>query len=99
EKVKAEGMRRRLCAMVFDDPRVAVLGKEPIFAPGGERALGYVTSANYGYSVRKSIAYGYLPVEHAAEGARVEIYFFGERFPATVVKEPLFDPGNVRLKA
>jgi glycine cleavage system T protein len=98
EKAKAEGIRRRLCAMVFDDPKVAILGKEPIFAPGGERALGYVTSANYGYSVRKSIAYGYLPVEQAAEGARVEIYFFGERFRASVAKEPLFDPGNVRLR-
>jgi len=61
ETAKAEGVTRKLCAMVFDDPRVAIMGKEPIFAPGGQRAIGYVSSANYGYSVRKSFAYGYLP--------------------------------------
>jgi glycine cleavage system aminomethyltransferase T len=112
EKAKAEGVTRKLCAMVFDDPSVAIMGKEPIFAvetrrtseataspPDNDIAIGYVTSANYGYSVRKSFAYGYLPTAHAAEGAKVEVYFFGDRFPATVVKEPLFDPEGVRLKA
>jgi glycine cleavage system aminomethyltransferase T len=75
---------------------VAVLGKEPIFA--GERVLGYVTSANYGYTVNRSLAYGYLPPEAAQAGTRVEVYYFGHRFPATVTPEPLFDPENVRLK-
>ena len=70
---------------------------EPIF--NGNRMLGYVSSANYGYSVRQSIAYGYLPIEYANEGAKVDIYFFGDRYAATVTKEPLFDPENVRLKA
>ena len=73
------------------------MGKEPIF--DGDRVLGYVTSANYGYSVRQSIAYGYLPIEYANEGAQVEIYFFGDRHKAKVAKEPLFDPENVRLKS
>jgi glycine cleavage system T protein len=95
EKAKP-ALKRKLCAMVFDDPSVALMGKEPIF--DGERVLGYVTSANYGYSVRQSIAYGYLPIENAAEGSKVEVYFFGERHTATVTKEPLFDPENVRLK-
>ncbi|MGQ0604062.1 MAG: glycine cleavage T C-terminal barrel domain-containing protein, partial [Anaerolineales bacterium] len=99
EKAKVEGVKRKLCAMVFDDPKVAIMGKEPIFAPGGVSAIGYVSSANYGYSVRKSFAYGYLPIAHATEGAKVEVYFFGERFPATVTKEPLFDPNNTRLKS
>ncbi len=98
EKIRAEGVRRRLCALVLDDPRVALMGKEPVLTPGAETVLGYVTSANYGYSVRKSLAYAYLPVTHAAEGARVEVYSFGDRFPATVAKEPLFDPRNERLK-
>jgi len=109
EKIKAEGVKRKLCAMVFDDPKVALMGKEPIFTPAGmlhamslqsdEKAMGYVTSANYGYSVRQSIAYGYLPMEHATEGSEVDIYFFGDKFRATVTKEPLFDPENARLKS
>jgi dimethylglycine oxidase len=98
EKAKAAGPKRKLCAMVFEAPAVALMGKEPIFAVGGESALGYVSSANYGYSVRQSIAYGYLPIEHAVEGSQVEVYSFGEKYKATVMKEPLFDPENTRLK-
>ncbi|MGH2524689.1 MAG: sarcosine dehydrogenase, partial [Anaerolineales bacterium] len=43
ERIKAEGLKRKLCAMTFDDPSVAIMGKEPIFAPGTESVLGYVT--------------------------------------------------------
>jgi glycine cleavage system aminomethyltransferase T len=72
------------------------LGKEPIF--DGERVLGYVTSANTGYTVGKHIAYGYLPIKYAAEGTQVEIAYFGRRYRATVSKEPLFDPKGERLR-
>ena len=57
-----------------------------------------MSSANYGYSVQQSIAYGYLPEEYATPGTPVEIQYFGERYPATVTKEPLYDPENTRLK-
>ena len=73
-----------------------MLGKEPIFVDG--RCVGYVTSANYGYTVGKSIIYGYLPLERAAEGSHVEVQYFGSRYPATVVKEPLYDAEMTRLK-
>jgi glycine cleavage system aminomethyltransferase T len=96
-QIKAAGPARRLRCLIFDDPAVALMGKEPIFA--GERVLGYVTSANYGYSVNRSLAYGYLPADAAQVGTRVEVYFFGRRYPATVTPEPLFDPENERLKA
>src|SRR5262249_23845360 len=46
ERVKAQGVTRRLCCLTLEDPQVAVLGKEPILA--GDRVLGHVTSANYG---------------------------------------------------
>ncbi|MGQ0603877.1 MAG: glycine cleavage T C-terminal barrel domain-containing protein [Anaerolineales bacterium] len=39
-------------------------GAEPIMANG--QAVGYVTSANYGYSVGKFIAYSYLPPTRSA---------------------------------
>jgi dimethylglycine oxidase len=94
---KAEGIARRLCCLTFDDSRVVVMGKEPIL--DGDHLLGYVTSANYGYSVGASIAYGYLPTAYATPGTPVAIQFFGTRYPATVTREPLYDPTNARLKA
>ena len=63
------------------------------------RAVGYVTSAAFGYTVGRSIAYGWLPAELAAPGRTVEIESFGERLPATVAAEPLFDPEMSRLRS
>ncbi len=100
QRLWAKGIKRKMCCLTFDDPKVAIMGKEPIFAvERSEKVLGYVTSANYGYTVRQSIAYGYLPIEHAKEGTKVEVYYFGNRYPATVSKEPLYDPENAKLKA
>ncbi len=95
-KIKADGVGRRLCCITLDDPGAVVMGKEPIFS--GDTKLGYVTSANYGYSVGRFIVYGYLPVEFAAPGTSVEIEYFGERVAATVTTEPLFDPAGERVK-
>jgi dimethylglycine oxidase len=73
------------------------MGKEPIL--DGERVLGYVTSANCGYTVGTGIAYGYLPVAHASPGARVEVQYFDRRYGATVSTEPLYDPKGLRLRS
>jgi glycine cleavage system aminomethyltransferase T len=94
--LKEAGPQRKLCAMTLDDPQAVVLGKEPILANG--RKLGYVTSANYGYSVGKFIVYGYLPLAYTAEGSKVEIAYFDRRYQATVTAEPIYDPKGEKLK-
>jgi glycine cleavage system T protein len=97
ERIQAQGISRQLCCMTFDEPQTVVLGKEPILS--GDTVLGYVTSSNYGYTIGRGIAYGYLPLHYARPGTAVEIYFFGERYKATVADEPLYDPDNARLKS
>ena len=97
ERIKAQGVKRKLCCLVLDDPRAVALGGEPFL--DGERVLGHVTSAGYGYTIRQSIAYGYLPVEYAVPGTSVKVQLFGVRYGATVMKEPLYDPKNVKIKA
>jgi len=96
-QVRAQGLRRRLCCMTLDDPDAVVMGKEPIL--DGDRTLGYVTSANYGHSIGRGIAYGYLPVEYAAVGTPVDILYFGERIRAQVAREPLYDPDGKKMRA
>jgi dimethylglycine oxidase len=93
---KEEGPRRELSCLLLDNPRVVVMGSEPVYSEG--RAVGYVTSAAYGYSIEQSIAYAWLPPELSEEGARVEIEYFGERHGATVAEEPLFDPAMKRMR-
>jgi glycine cleavage system aminomethyltransferase T len=96
ERIKTEGIARKLCCMTLNEPGAVALGKEPILADG--KKIGYVTSANYGYSVGAWIVYGYLPIALAAEGTQVEVEYFGVRQPATVRREPLFDPKSARMK-
>ena len=97
ERIKAEGVSRKLCCLTLDDPGAVALGGEPLL--DGDQVLGRVTSGGYGYTVRQSIAYGYLPVEYATAGTLVEVQLFGVRYRATVMKEPLFDPKNEKVKA
>jgi heterotetrameric sarcosine oxidase gamma subunit len=94
--LKDKPLKKKLCCLVFNNGGVA-LGYEAILANG--QCVGHVTSANYGYSVGKFIMYGYLPITYAQEGTQLEVEYFGERYGATVVAEPLYDPHMERLKA
>jgi glycine cleavage system aminomethyltransferase T len=71
------------------------MGNEPVWT---DTAIGYVTSADFGYSLGRSIAYAWVPPEHAGVGNRLEIEYFGRRYPATVTEEPLFDPAMKRMR-
>jgi glycine cleavage system aminomethyltransferase T/glycine/D-amino acid oxidase-like deaminating enzyme len=92
---KEQPAEKVLRCLTVDDGASIVLGKEPVYVGGV--ASGYVTSAAYGYSIRKPIAYAWLPAA-VSEGDAVEIEYFGRRIPATVSAEPLFDPGMERLR-
>jgi 4-methylaminobutanoate oxidase (formaldehyde-forming) len=95
--IKAARPARRLSCLVLDDPRVVVLGSEPVRVDG--HAVGRVTSGGYGYTVERSIAYAYLPAGEAEPGRRVEVGVFGRFVGAEVACEPLFDPTNSRVRA
>ncbi len=74
---------RQLCYLTLDDSSAVIMGKEPVLS--GKTILGYVTSADYGYSFGCCVAYAYLPLEYSVPGTKVEIEYFGDRFSATVV--------------
>ncbi|KAL1869330.1 hypothetical protein Daus18300_005542 [Diaporthe australafricana] len=93
----AEKSKKRLRCLTVDDGKSVVLGKEPVFHTNSNKAVGYVTSAAYGYSIRKPIAYAWLPGS-LGEGDAVEIEYFGQRIKATITAEPLFDPQMERLR-
>jgi glycine cleavage system aminomethyltransferase T/glycine/D-amino acid oxidase-like deaminating enzyme len=89
-------VRRKLTCLTIDDPRSVVMGKEPVY--DGDRPVGYVTSAAYGYTIGKGIAYAWLPAELATPGTTVHIGYFDQRVEAVVAEEPLFDPTMSRLR-
>ena len=95
ESRSGDTVSRRLRCLTVDDGRSVVLGKEPVLVDG--ESVGYVTSAAFGYTIGKPIAYSYLPAS-VAEGDAVEIEYFGTRIKATVTPEPLYDPEMKRLR-
>ncbi|MCP3424977.1 FAD-dependent oxidoreductase [Rothia sp. AR01] len=104
ERLEAMGPpERRLTCLTLCDPSRVLLGHEPVYRSGGaaagERPVGYVTSADQGYSTGHSIAYAWLPAELAEPGAEVEVAYFDERFAAVVAEEPLFDPTAARMRS
>src|SRR5580765_3017707 len=103
-----------LCTLTVDDPTSSsgvkryMLGREPILSLDGQRIVdakgrgSYVTSAGSGPSVGKHLLMTYLPPQHAIEGNKLLVEYFGERYPVTVAvagATPLFDPENERIRS
>lgn len=95
ESVSKDAPHRRLRCLTVDDGRSVVLGKEPVFQNG--KPVGYVTSATFGYTIGKPIAYAWLPGT-LEDGSSTEIEYFGKRISATITPEPLYDPKMTRLR-
>ena len=79
-------VQKRLATLTVDDPAVVVMGKEPIL--DGETVVGYVASANFGYTIGKSMIFAYLPVELAEPGTKLSAEYFGKRHAVSVEPGP-----------
>lgn len=94
--IKTESTGLRLCCFTLDDSEPRLLfGGETISHNGN--VLGVVTSGGYGHFIGKTIAYGYLPTEHAdySEGYAIEV--FTETLAATRHASALYDPERKRI--
>jgi dimethylglycine dehydrogenase len=92
-----QGIRQRLVPLRIESPEF-----DAPFCSGvhlGAERVGLVGSAGYGHILRHSIALAYVRADLAAPGTRLEVGILGERHAATVVRAPLFDPDNARLRS
>lgn len=95
---KETGINQKLCCLTLADDRTIALGNEPIRLRGLDTIVGWVASGGYGYSVGRSIAFAYLPVEYAVLGMELEIEIFAEKVSAVVEQSPLYDPKGERIR-
>jgi sarcosine dehydrogenase len=93
---KEKRIARRLCCLTIQTGPLMPVGKEAIL--DGDKVIGIVTSGGFGHTIKKPIAYGYLPTDYAKPGTRLQIEVAAKRYDATVEKEPLYDPENKRVK-
>lgn len=94
ERQRADGLRRKLCIFSIDGS-VSLYGGETIYRGG--RYLGLTTSGNFGHTVGKAIAYGYLPIEDLEHDV-FEIEAFGRLYTARRHDACLYDPNMECLK-
>jgi len=102
EAKAGQPLAKRLAGFMLDDPDVVLVGRETILRNG--EPVGYLTSGGYGYTIGKSVGYGYVrnadgvSDEFLASGD-YELVVANERVPANLGMEAFFDPSNARVKA
>ena len=91
---RGEGPVRRLRTFTLESMAYPVGGEAILH---GGNVVGFTTSANFGHTVAKPIAYGYVPAALAdSQGFEIEVY--GEAVPAIRHDRSLYDPKNARLR-
>jgi dimethylglycine dehydrogenase len=96
-RAKQEGVDIKLVCLTVDAVDSDCYGNEPVYS--GERLVGVTTSGAYGHAVGQSLAFAYVEPALAQAGEAFEVLMMGERRAARVVPVPVWDPGNVRLRA
>jgi 4-methylaminobutanoate oxidase (formaldehyde-forming) len=101
EAARTQPLPRLLAGFTVDDPNVVLLGRETIFRDG--KRVGWLSSAGFGYTVKKNIGLGYV---RNAEGVDADYVMSGdyelevvtERVPAKPFLRPLYDPEMKKVK-
>ena len=93
----------RLLAGFTTDPSTVLLGRETIYHDG--KRVGWLSSGGYGYTIGRSIGYGYVrDPDRGVDrdmvlSGRYELEVATARVPAEVFLDPLYDPTMSRVKS
>lgn len=101
EAQKSGGVKKMLACFTVD-PEIVLQGRETIYR-NGER-VGWLSSGGFGYTVGKSIGYGYVRSDTGVaadfvKSGSYELEVATERVSADVHLSPLYDPKMERVKA
>ena len=102
EAVSGRLLTKRLAGFTIADPAAVLVGRETILRNGAP--VGYLTSGGFGYTLGRSIGYGYV---RNADGVsddfllsgRYELLVASETYPAEIGLSPFHDPAGERVKA
>ena len=99
---RERGPTKRLVQFALQDPEPLLYQNEPIWRDG--RIVGRTTSGNYGHTLGRAVALGYVRDDGGVDSAYVEngtfeIEVAGERFPAIASLEPMYDPQGKRVRS
>ena len=98
---KEQGLPKRLLQFRLRDPGPLLYHNEPIWR--NDELVGHITSGAYGHTLGACIGLGYvhtglhLKAEDVLDG-RYEIEIAGVRVAADVSLQPMYDPGNDKIR-
>ena len=105
EKPEFNGRERLLAARERDIARrlrtlevggeayLPIYGGEAVYRDGA--VIGRLRSCGYGFTVRRNLAYCYLPID-LKPGRTIEVEVFGSRVPATVTTDAVLHRDHVK---
>jgi sarcosine dehydrogenase len=102
QREQGQPLKKAFAGFTVDDPDAVLLGRETILRNGA--FAGYLTSGGFGYTIGKSIGYGYIRNEagvtnsYLSEGS-YELVIANEIYPAKLVLDAPYDPKNLRVRA
>ncbi|MBL4813649.1 MAG: FAD-dependent oxidoreductase, partial [Rhodobacteraceae bacterium] len=96
------GVRKMLACFTIEGEGTVLLGRETIYR-NGER-VGWLTSGGYGYTIGKSIGYGYVRCAEGVDNAYLaageyELEVAAERVACKIELTPLYDAKMARVKS
>ena len=94
--IPREVTRRLRTIAVGDEEYLPIYGGEAVLVNG--RVAGRLRSCAYGFTVKKNLAYSYLPVE-MKPGAEAEVELFGRLVPAVVMPDAVLSKLETRQRA
>ena len=103
EAERARPLPRLLAGFAVADPEVVLLGRETIFRDG--RRVGWLASGGWGYTLGRSLGYGYVrDPENGVVAADVlsgtyELEVGTVRVPAEAFLKAAYDPDGTRIRS
>jgi 4-methylaminobutanoate oxidase (formaldehyde-forming) len=96
-KIKEKGLNQKLCTLLVGGAEyLTIYGGEAVLQ--GADVVGRLRSSGYGFTIKRNIAYSYLPMALAKPGTKLEVEVFGERIAAEVAEDVLHDAKGDRLR-
>jgi len=95
-RLMADGPRRRLVVLTVDTDDVDATGNETVWY--GDRAVGHTTSGAYGATVKRSLAFAYLPTEITHPGTEVNVELLDVRRRGVVLNRAPVEVEHLRAK-
>jgi len=87
---------RTLVTLVVEANGADVVADEAVWH-GGE-VVGFVTSGGYAHYSDRSVAMAMIPRTLAGDGGAFDVEILGDRRPARMITEPLYDPKGERMR-